>query len=84
MNSNTNPLTRQQVEDIMGRLDDLKLAEILETGASPTELLEAKRWMAGYQRTVPDDLPLRSSVVTRLCDIMAADEPDWDDGGAAH
>jgi hypothetical protein len=72
-----NPLNRMQVEAIMGRLDDLKLAEILQTGASEPELLEAKRWVAGYKRTVPEHLPLRPSIVDRLCDIIRMDEPDW-------
>ncbi|MBC7905942.1 MAG: hypothetical protein H7Y60_04230 [Rhodospirillaceae bacterium] len=75
-------MNRMQVEEIMGRLDDLKLAEILETDASPTELLEAKRWVAGYKRTLPEDLPLRPSVVDRLCDIIRMDEPDWYSGEA--
>lgn len=75
-------MNRTQVEEIMGRLDDLKLAEILETDASPTELLEAKRWVAGYKRTLPEDLPLRPSVVDRLCDIIRMDEPDWYSGEA--
>jgi hypothetical protein len=69
-------LTRDQVEAVMGRLDDLKLAEIIETGASAPELLEAKRWIAGYKRTLPDTLPLRPSVVDALCEIMAADETE--------
>lgn len=72
-------LNRHRVEEIMGRLDDLKLAEILGTGASEPELLEAKRWTAGYVRTVPDDLPIRASVVNRLCEIIRMDEPDWED-----
>lgn len=79
MNS-TATLDRLQVEEIMGRLDDLKLAEILSTGASPGELLEAKRWVSGYQRTVPEDLPLRPAVVGRLCDIIRMDEPEWYSG----
>lgn len=70
-------LTRQQVEEIMGRIDDLKVAEIIESGASAPELLEAKRWMIGYKRTIPDDLPVRTSVVDRLCEIIRCDEPDW-------
>lgn len=76
-------LTRQSVEEIMGRLDDLKLAEILGTGASTAELLEAKRWSAGDKRTIPDALPLRLAVIDRLCDILRTDEPDWyaEDGG---
>lgn len=74
-----NALNRQQVEEVMGRLEDLKLAEILETGASEPELLEAKRWVAGYVRTVPDDLPLRPSIVNKLCEIIRMDEPEWDE-----
>lgn len=70
-------LNRDQVEAVLGRLDDLKVAEILETGASPSELLEAKQWLAGYLHTVPDDAPMRNAVVTRLCDILGADEPEW-------
>lgn len=72
------PVSRDQVEAILGRMDDLRLAEILETGASEPELVEAKRWHAGYKRTVPDYLPLRPSVVNRLCEILRSEEPDWD------
>lgn len=73
-------LNRQTVEEIMGRLDDLKLAEILETGASTAELLEAKRWTVGEKRPLPAAQPLRLAVVDRLCDIIRMDEPDWYDG----
>lgn len=76
-------LTRERVEAIMGRLDDIKMAEILATGASEPELLEARRWTEGYVRTVSDDLPVRASVVSRLTEIIAADEPDWDDDPAS-
>jgi len=72
-------VTRTQVEEVMGRLDDIKLAEIIETGATLTELEEARRWSQGYKRTLADDLPMRASVVGRLCDIMRSDEPDWYD-----
>lgn len=70
-------LDRHLVEEVMGRLDDLKLAEILASGASPAELQEAKRWSVGEKRTVPD--ALRLSVVDRLCDILRMDDPDWDE-----
>lgn len=73
-------LTRERVEEIMGRLDDLKLAEILGAGPSEPELMEAKRWMAGYVRTLADDAPMRPSVVSRVCEILRSDEPDWYDG----
>lgn len=70
-------LSRGRIEQIMGRLDDLKAAEILEVGASEPELLEAKRWMAGDKRTLSEDLPVRPSVVSQVCDILKSDEPDW-------
>jgi hypothetical protein len=76
-------LTRERVEAIMGRLDDIKMAEILATDASEPELLEARRWAEGYVRTVSDELPVRASVVSRLTEIIAADEPDWDDDPCA-
>lgn len=70
-------LSRSRIEQIMGRIDDLKAAEIIEAGASEPELLEAKRWMEGDKRTLSDDLPLRPSVVSQLCEILTNDEPDW-------
>ena len=72
-------LDRRSVEEIMGRLDDLKLAEILASGASLAELQEAKRWSVGEKRTVPDSL--RLSVVDHLCDVLRTDEPGWDEDG---
>lgn len=72
-------LTRQQVTDILGRCDDSRVVEIIGTGATPAEVVEAKRWVAGYKRTLSDDQPLRPSVVTRLCDILRAEEPEWYD-----
>ena len=69
-------LTRQQVTDLLGRFDDLNLAEIIATGATPAEILEAKRWLAGEVRTLGDHQPLRPAVVTRLYDILRSEEPE--------
>lgn len=73
-------LTREDVFDIMGRMDDLRIAEIIGTDATPAELVEGKRWAAGYQRTIGDDEDLRASVVSKVCDILRAEEPEWYDG----
>lgn len=72
-------LTREQVTDILGRCDDMRVIEIIGTGATPAEVVEAKRWLAGYKRTLGDDQPLRASVVTKLYDILRAEEPEWYD-----
>ena len=72
-------VTREQVVDTLGRLDDLKIAEIIATGATPAEVVEAKRWLAGDKRTLGDEEPLRPSVIGAVCDLLRADEPDWDE-----
>ena len=72
-------LTPETVTDILGRCDDMRMVEILDTGATPAEVMEAKRWADGDDRTLGDDQALRASVVTRLWDILTADEPDRED-----
>lgn len=75
----TTTLTRDDVTEILGRGDDLRVTEIIATGATSAEVIEAKRWVAGDKRTLGDDQPLRVSVVTRVCDILRAEEPEWYD-----
>jgi len=72
-------LTRDQVTDICGRLDDMKVANIIATGATPAELMEAKNWLysddymgGALQRSV-------SGRVARLVELLKADEVDWED-----
>lgn len=72
-------LTREQLTEIIGRCDDLRVIEIIGSGATPAEVVEAKRWTEGYKRTLGEDQPLRPSVVGAVCDILRAEEPEWYD-----
>lgn len=74
------PLTRERVIEICGRLDDMRVAAILATGAAASELRKARTWQ------LVDDYParLRDKIMTprvaKLVDLLrAADEPEWDD-----
>ncbi len=66
-------LTREQVEAIVGhdRLDDQMIAEIIETGASEANLVEA------YNRTVRGAIVGKESghpenaLVSALCDLLS-------------
>lgn len=72
-------LIHDTVVQILGPIDDLRVAEIIGTGASEAELVEAKRWVAGYKRTLGDDEDLRPSVVDHLCEILRTEDPEWFD-----
>lgn len=73
------PVTRDQVIEICGRLDDMKIASIIGTGATTAELMEARTWMVSddylgeaLQRPV-------SGRVAKLVELLKADEAEWDD-----
>lgn len=69
-------LTRDQVIDIVGRLDDMRLAGIVASGATAAELTEA------YTRTTSDIYLGRpiSVTVAKLVDLLKADDGlAWDD-----
>ena len=68
------PLTRAQVTEIAGQLDDFKLAAILEGGASVEDLEEAAAWAAG-ESDVMSAMRLRATpVVKTLYDILTAEQ----------
>lgn len=74
------PLTRDQVIEICGRIDDMRIAAIIATGAVASELRKARTL------EIVDDYParLRDKIMTprvaKLVDMLrAADEPEWDE-----
>ncbi|MGQ9370995.1 hypothetical protein [Azospirillum sp. ST 5-10] len=72
-------LIRDQVIEICGNLDDMRIANIIATGASPAELMEARTWLASDDYLGGDLGRSASGRVARLVEILKADEPDWDD-----
>jgi hypothetical protein len=72
-------LTRDQVIEICGRLDDMRIANIIATGASPAELMEARTWLASDDYLGGDLGRSANGRVARLVDLLRADENDWDD-----
>ena len=79
MSGRTHRLTRDQVIDICGRLDDMKIAAVIATGASPAELMEARTWLGSDDYLGAELGRSMSGRVARLVDLLKADEPDWDD-----
>jgi hypothetical protein len=65
-------LTRKDVTAMLGELDDVIVAEIIATGATPEELAEAHAWLANDEPLMNAGRPLPSGRVARVVDIVAA------------
>jgi hypothetical protein len=65
-------LTRKDVTPMLGELDDVVVAEIIATGATPEELAEAHAWLANDEPLLNAGRPLPSGRVARVVDIVAA------------
>jgi len=73
------PLTRDRVVEIVGELEDDRILEIIETGATAEQLTEALAWLSEDEYLGQELQHPPSGVVARLVDILQADEPDWDE-----
>lgn len=72
-------LTRDHVIEICGRLDDLKIAGIIGTGATTAELMEARTWLAADDYLAVALGHAASGRVAKLVELLKADEVEWDD-----
>jgi hypothetical protein len=74
-------LTPQDVRDIVGDLDDAKVAAILATGANAEQLEEAMAWASDESDVMGElERPL-AGVVARLYEILMTGEEFPEDRG---
>jgi hypothetical protein len=73
------PLNREQVIEICGRLDDMRIAGIIATGATAAELTEARAWLASDDYMAAALKRSQNGRIARLVELLRADEPEWDD-----
>lgn len=67
-------LTQQDINSILGNLDDASTAAILEIGPSVKELEEAMAWASGESDVMGElERPLEGAVA-RVYDILTQDE----------
>ena len=67
-------LTREQVANVVGRIDDVKAAAIIATGASLKELNEAVAWASGESDVIGKLHRPASPVVAAVFDILTAEQ----------
>ncbi|HEX9469227.1 MAG TPA: hypothetical protein VF957_06765 [Bradyrhizobium sp.] len=72
-------LTRDDVIKAIGEVDDVAIAEIIGTGATPEELAEAQAWLENDEALINAGRPLPSGRVGELVEILSELESDDDD-----
>jgi hypothetical protein len=73
---NLRPATPAEIVKIVGSVDGAVLMRIVETGATPAEVLEAFTWVTADDQ-IGTELERRPrGVVAQLYEILAEEEPD--------
>ena len=72
-------LTRETIVEILGqgRLDDHNIIEIIDTGGTPDDLLEAFNRVVRGGAVGEETQRPAGPVVSALCEILANAEEDW-------
>lgn len=70
-------LTREQVIEITGNIEDWKIAQILSAEVTAEDLLEAHTGVIEQGDLEAETGRRLSGTVARLYDILTADEPQW-------
>lgn len=79
MQDSTHPATAAEIIDIAGPIEDSVVLEILDTGATPAEVLEAYTWAnADDQIGTELDHGPRGAVV-RVYEILQREQPEEDE-----
>ncbi len=68
--------TSTEIVDILGPVEDALLLEILETGATATEVLEAFTWATADDQIGTELERGPRAAVTRVYEILKREEPD--------
>lgn len=74
-------LTRDDVVNAVGAVDDVTIAQIIGINATADELAEAQAWIVNDDPLLNAGKPLATGRVRELVDILAELEPDDDEDG---
>lgn len=72
-------VTRTDVRAVVGPIDDVRVSQILATGAGKVDLLEAHAWVSSDDALMDQGRPTPKGVVAQLVDILTAEMPEPDE-----
>jgi len=64
-------LTRDEVESVLGPIDDVLVAEVIATGASLAELEQAWAWINADEAQINEFQPLPTGRVAAVIEILS-------------
>ena len=70
------PMTSDDVYDILGPVDETLLADVISTGATQAELVEAFAWANSDEALIGQERPLPTGRVAELLDLLTDDEDE--------
>ena len=76
MQNSDRPATSGEIVDILGPVEDAVLLEILKTGASAAEVLEAFTWASADDQIGTELERGPRAAVTRVYEILKREEPE--------
>jgi hypothetical protein len=76
-------ISREDVTKAFGPVDDVTVAQIIGTGASPEELAEAKAWLSNDEPLMNAGKPLAKGRVGDLVEILTELEDSEEEEGPA-
>jgi hypothetical protein len=79
MSTIARPATASEIVAICGHLDDGVIAEIVATGATAAEVLEAFTWYNADDQIGTEVQHSRQGAVGAVYEILAGEEPDPDE-----
>lgn len=74
------PLRHDEVLAVVGDIGDLKIARIIETGATREELERAAAWQSGESDVLGEARDLLVGIEADVFDILTSDDEDDDAG----
>ena len=79
MKSQEQPATSTEIADIVGPLDDRVLVEIIETGATAAEVLEAFTWLTADDQIATETGHGPHGAALRVLEILQREELSEDE-----
>ncbi|WP_225768981.1 hypothetical protein [Inquilinus sp. Marseille-Q2685] len=73
-------LSAEDVAGILGPVDETLVADVIRTGASREELVQAWAWVSSDEAMIGDGRPLPGGRVAALVELLAPEEDEPEPG----